>query len=55
MSFSNHANNKANNIYVMDKDHILKIYDTTIYAEKNFHTNLKKTEKKICIKFALLQ
>ena len=33
MSFSEHANNKANNIYVMGKDYIKKINDTTIYAE----------------------
>ena len=34
MSFIKHANNKANNIYVMGKDYITKINDTTIYAEK---------------------
>ena len=28
-SFSKHANNKANNIYVMGKDYIKKINDTT--------------------------
>ena len=28
MSFSKHANNKANNIYVMGKDYIQKINDT---------------------------
>ena len=39
MSFSKHANNKANNIYVMDKDYIQKINDTTIYAEKIFYRN----------------
>ena len=33
MSFSKHANNKANNIYVMGKDYIQKINNTTIYAE----------------------
>ena len=32
MSFSKHANNKANNIYVMGKDYVQKINDTTIYA-----------------------
>ena len=31
MSFSKHVNNKANNIYVMGKDYIEKINDTTIY------------------------
>ena len=39
MSFSKHANNKANNIYVMGKDYIKKINDTTIYAEKMFYRN----------------
>ena len=39
MSFSKHANNKANNIYVMGKYHITKINDTTIYAEKMFYRN----------------
>ena len=37
MSFSKHENNKANNIYVMGKDYIQKINDTTIYAEKIFY------------------
>ena len=40
MSFSKHANNKANNIYVMGKDYIQKINDTTIYVEKMFYRNL---------------
>ena len=40
MSFSKHANNKANNIYVMGKDYIQKINATTIYAEKMFYRNL---------------
>ena len=39
MSFSKHANNKANDIYVMGKDYIQKINDTTIYAEKMFYRN----------------
>ena len=39
MSFSKHANNKANNIYVMGKDYIQKVNDTTIYAEKMFYRN----------------
>ena len=36
MSFSKHANNKANNIYVMGKDYIQKINDTKIYAENYY-------------------
>ena len=39
MSFSKHTNNKANNIYVMGRDYIQKINDTTIYAEKMFYRN----------------
>ena len=39
MSFGKHGNNKANNIYVMGKDCIQKINDTTIYAEKMFYRN----------------
>ena len=32
MSFSKHANNKGNNIYVMGKDYVQRINDTTINA-----------------------
>ena len=39
MSSSVHATNRANNIYVMGKDFIQGINDTTIYAEKLFHNN----------------
>ena len=39
MSFSKHANNKANNIFVMGKDYVQKINDTTIYAEKMYYRN----------------
>ena len=49
MSFSKHANNKANIIHVMGKDHIQKTNDTTIYAEKNFHANFTRTEKKFVL------
>ena len=55
MSVSKHAKIKANNIYVMGKDHIQKVNDTTIYAEKKFSYKLYKNRKKNCIKFALLQ
>ena len=41
MSFSKHANNKANNIYVMGKDYITKINDTTMYVEKCFIKTLR--------------
>ena len=39
MSSSIHATNRANNIYVMGKDFIQGINDTTIYSEKLFHNN----------------
>ena len=39
MSSSIHATNRANNIYVMGKDFIQGINDTTIYAERLFHNN----------------
>ena len=39
MSFSKHTNNKANNIYVIGKDYVQKINDTTIYAEKMYYRN----------------
>ena len=39
MSSSVHATNRANNIYVMGKEFIQGINDTTIYAEKLFHNN----------------
>ena len=34
MLFSTHANNKANNIYVLDRDFVQGINDTTLHAEK---------------------
>ena len=33
----------------MGKDHIQKINDTTIYAEKHFHTSFTRAEKKIVL------
>ena len=53
MSFSKHANNKRNNIYVMGKDYVQRINDTAIYAEKMYYRNFTDPGKKICIKFAL--
>ena len=50
MSLSKHANNKANNIYVMGKDYIQKINNTTIYAEKMYCRNFTDLGKKfVCI------
>ena len=39
ISFSVHATNRGNNIYVMDKELIQGINGTTIYAEKKFYRN----------------
>ena len=39
MSFSVHATNRANNIYLMGTGLTQGINDTTIYAEKNFYRN----------------
>ena len=39
MSFSKHANNKRNNIYVMGKDYVQRINDTILYAEKICYRN----------------
>ena len=49
MSFSKHANNKANNIYVIGKDYITKINDTKIYAEKMFYRNFTDPGKKVIL------
>ena len=43
-SSSIHATNRANNIYVMGKDFIQGINNTTIYAEKNFITMLQNLD-----------
>ena len=49
MSFSVHATNRANNIYVMGKELIQGINGTTIYAEKNFYRNFTDPGKKFVL------
>ena len=49
MSFSAHANNRANNIYVMGELFIQGINDTTIYAEKKFYRNFTDPDKKFIL------
>ena len=49
MSFTKHANNKANNIYVMGKDYVQKINDTAIYAEKMYYRNFTYPGKKFVL------
>ena len=49
MSSSIHATNRANNIYVMGKEFIRGINDTTIYAEKLFHNNFTELGEKFVL------
>ena len=49
MSFSVHATNKANNIYLMGTGLTQGINDTTIYAEKNFYRNFTDFGKKLML------
>ena len=51
MSSSVHVTNRANNIYVMGKDFIQGINDTTIYAEKLFHNNFTEVRVKFVLSF----
>ena len=47
LSFSKHANNKRSNIYVMGKDYVQRINDTTIYADKMYYRNFTDLGKKL--------
>ena len=49
MSFSTHATNKTNNIYVLGDWLVQGINDTTIYAEKVFSFNFTEVEKKFAL------
>ena len=49
MSSSIHVTNRANNIYIMGKDFIQGINDTTIYAEKLLHNNFTEFEVKFVL------
>ena len=49
MSFSSHANNRANNICVLGKDFIQGINGTTIYAEDIYNTNFTTPKKKFVL------
>ena len=53
MSFSVHATNRANHIYLMGDELTQGINDTTIYVEKNYYRNFTDPGKKFvlqCIK-----
>ena len=49
MSFSVHATNRANHIYVMGTEFVQGINDTTIYAEKIFYRNFRGPGKKFVL------
>ena len=46
-----HANNKANNIYVMGDLFVQGINDTTLYAEKIYSQNFTQPSKKFVLRF----
>ena len=49
MSFSAHATNRANNIYVMGTGLTQGIHDTTLHVEKNFYRNFTDLGKKFML------
>ena len=49
MSFSIHASNKANNIFVLGDFLVQGINDATIYAEKVYSFNFTEVEKKLVL------
>ena len=49
MSFSVHATNRANHIYVIGKEFVQGINDTIIYAEKNFYRTFTDPGKKFML------
>ena len=46
MSFSSHSTNKTNNIYVLGKDFVQGINETTNYAEKIYKHNFTTPNKR---------
>ena len=49
MSFSSHADNNVNNIYVLGKDFVQGINGTTIYAEDICKHNFTEPNKKFVL------
>ena len=54
MSFSAHATIRANHIYVMGKEFVQDINDTTIYVEKSFYRNFTDPGKKFVLSLACI-
>ena len=48
-SFSVHATNRANNIYLMGEGLMQGIHDTTLYVEKNYYRNFTDPGKKFVL------
>ena len=49
MSFSSHSTNKTQNIYVLGKNFVQGINNTTIYVEKIYKTNFTEHSKKFAL------
>ena len=49
MSFSSHSTSKTQNIYVLGKDFVQGINNTTIYSEKIYKTNFTEHSKKFVL------
>ena len=49
MSFSSHATNRANNGYVLGKDFIQGINETTLYAEKLYNIDFTQSDKRFVL------
>ena len=49
MSFSSHANNRANNIYILVKDFVQGINGTILYAEKLHTTDFTQPDKRFVL------
>ena len=54
MSFSSHSTNKTQNIYVLGKDFVQGINNTTIYAEKIDKHNFTEHSKNYTIMMIIL-
>ena len=54
MSFSSHANNKVNNMYVLGKDFVQGINGTTIYAEDIYKHNLTEPNKSLYLVYIIM-
>ena len=54
MSFSVHATNRANNIYVMGDGLTQGIHDNALYVEKNCYRNFTDPSKKFMLSLHIM-